>query len=129
VKSLLNPIQIQKGKTISIYPLFPALPFLIPKLELLDLSGGGFRQFPKFHGFGRFKLGHSFFAESDDVLCLGMGSGFGDHERLGDFAPFVVRNGNHRNFQNIRVAINHVFNFNGGDVFAAADNDVFFCGP
>lgn len=53
-----------------------------------------------------------------------MGSGFGDHKRLGDFAPFLIRDGNHRDFQHIRVAVNYVLHFNGGDVFAAAVGNI-----
>jgi len=31
---------------------FPARPFIIPKIELLDFPGSGFRKFPEFHGIG-----------------------------------------------------------------------------
>src|SRR5690554_912441 len=51
--------------------------------------------------------------------------GLESNEGTGCFAPLLIRTGNHRRFHHRRVAIECVFHFDGGDVFATRDDDVF----
>ena len=46
-------------------------------------------------------------------------------ESLGNLSPFVVRNGNHGAFHYGRMTHDRLLNFNGADILAAGNDNVF----
>src|SRR5580693_4037162 len=64
-------------------------------------------------------------AEFDEFGFRGGGIRFQNHQGFRNFAPLGVGDGNNADFQNGGMRENGFFEFEGGNVFAAADDDVF----
>ncbi|VTR67498.1 conserved hypothetical protein [Desulfosarcina cetonica] len=109
----------------SVDPALASLPFPFAQLELLDLAGGCLGQGAKFDGLGSLEACQIGLAELDDRFGGWIRAGFGHHEGLGHLAPFGVGHRYHGHFHDIRMAVEDVFHLDGGDVFPAADDDVF----
>src|SRR3954463_8039003 len=97
---------------------------LIAQHEFLDLAGRGFRYRPEHNRLRRLEARHMLSAECDDVgfrrACVLLQL----DERAGHLAPFGIRLGDHGCEQHCRMLVEHVLDFDRGDVLATGDDDV-----
>ncbi len=107
---------------------FPfALPKLIAEQILLNLAGRRSRQrVNEADGFRAFEMRKVVPAKRDDVVFRRSLAWFENDQRGWNFAPSFVGNGDAGGFQHFRMFVEHAFDFDGRDVFAAGNNQVFF---
>src|SRR5918996_2218434 len=104
--------------------LLVALPFLLAKNVLLDLSGGGLGQIAKGDRARAFEMGDALAAELDDLLSRRLHPKAWHHEGLGHLSPALIRHADHAHLEHGRVLHDHLFHLLGGDVLSAGDDDV-----
>ena len=97
-----------------------------PELELLQLPGGrpGQRA-SELDGARALEMGHTSAGKLEELLLGDRGPIAEDHQCFHTFAPLRVGHTYNGNFSHSRVLVQAVLDFDGRDVFAAGDDDVF----
>src|ERR1035437_7189198 len=110
---------------LSVDLAFVSLPIRSSQSKLLELSGGGTREFvAEFHLFRTLVTGQKrptvgqdiLFGNGDAVVCHHQGS---DH-----FAPLVMRDADDSHLGHADQREDGIFDFDGGDILSSGDDDV-----